>query len=293
MLILNNKLETILNLFDGKEIRSIWDGEKEEYYFSVVDVINALTDSSDARKYWSVLKLRLKKEGSELTTKCSQLKLKSKDGKFYNTDVLDTKGILRLIESVPSNKAEPFKLWLANLGSERIDEVFDPEIAVNRAVEYYRKKGYNDEWIKSRLNGIVDRFKLTDIWKEGGITKPLEYALLTNEIYKGWSNMTASEYKKIKGLRKESLRDNMTDIEIALTNIGEIATRDIAREEHPKGLKENLNIAKRGGGVAKGAKDLYEKETKKSAISQSNSLNYEYIDEKLIEEKKEKISNEG
>ncbi len=156
MLILNNKLETISNLFDGKEIRSIWDDEKEEYYFSVVDVINALTDSSDARKYWSVLKLRLKKEGSELTTKCSQLKLKAKDGKFYNTDVLDTKGILRLIESVPSNKAEPFKLWLANLGSERIDEVFDPEIAVNRAVEYYRKKGYNDEWIKSRLNGIVD-----------------------------------------------------------------------------------------------------------------------------------------
>ena len=282
---MNNKLETISNLFDGKEIRSIWDSEKEEYYFSVVDVINALTNSSDARKYWSVLKLRLKKEGSELTTKCSQLKLKAKDGKFYNTDVLDTKGILRLIESVPSNKAEPFKMWLANLGSERIDEVFDPEIAVNRAVEYYRKKGYNDEWIKARLNGIVDRFKLTDIWKEGGITKPLEYALLTNEIYKGWSNMTASEYKKFKGLRKESLRDNMTDIEVALTNIGEIATRDIAREEHPKGLKENLNVAKRGGGVAKGAKDLYEEETKKSVISQSNSLNYEYIDEKLIEEK--------
>ncbi len=283
---MNNKLETISNLFDGKEIRSIWDSEKEEYYFSVIDVISALTDSSDARKYWSVLKLRLKKEGSELTTFCSQLKLRAKDGKFYNTDVLDTKGILRLIESVPSNKAEPFKLWLANLGSERIDEVFDPEIAVNRAVEYYRKKGYNDEWIKARLNGIVDRFKLTDVWKEGGITKPLEYALLTNEIYKGWSNMTASEYKKFKGLRKESLRDNMTDIEVALTNIGEIATRDIAREEHPKGLKENLNVAKRGGGVAKGAKDLYEKETKKSAISKSNSLNYKYIDnEKLIEEK--------
>ena len=154
------------------------------------------------------------------------------------------------------------------------------EIAVNRAVEYYRKKGYNDEWIKTRLNGIVDRFKLTDIWKEGGITKPLEYALLTNEIYKGWSNMTASEYKKLKGLRKESLRDNMTDIEVALANIGEIAARDIAKVEHPKGLKENLNVAKRGGGVAKGAKDLYEKETKKSAISQSNILNYEYMNEK-------------
>ena len=276
---MNNKLETISNLFEDKEIRSIWDSEKEDYYFSVVDVVSALTESNDARKYWSVLKLRLKKEGSELTTNCSQLKLKSSDGKYYNQDVLDTKGILRLIESVPSPKAEPFKLWLANLGSERIDEVFDPEIAINRAVNYYRNKGYTDEWIKARLMGIVDRFKLTDIWKEGGINKPIEYAMLTNEIYKGWSGMKASEYKKLKGLRKESLRDNMTDIEVALTNIGEIATRDIAREEHPQGLKENLKVAKRGGGVAKGARDLYEKETKKSAISKDNALNYQYVNE--------------
>ena len=284
---MNNKLETISNLFDGKEIRSIWDSEKEEYYFSVVDVIGALTDSKIPKRYWTDLKRKLESEGSQLYENIVQLKMKSlKDGKFYSTDMLETKNVFRLIESIPSPKAEPFKMWLANLGSERIDEVFDPEIAVNRAVEYYRKKGYNDEWIKARLNGIVDRFKLTDVWKEGGITKPLEYALLTNEIYKGWSNMTASEYKKLKGLRKESLRDNMTDIEVALTNIGEIATRDIAREEHPKGLKENLNVAKRGGGVAKGAKDLYEKETKKSAISKSNSLNYKYIDEtKKIEEK--------
>lgn len=236
----NNKLETISNLFEGKEIRSIWDSEKEDYYFSVIDVVNALTESKNSRKYWSVLKIRLKKEGSELTTICSQLKLKSGDGKYYNQDVLDTKGILRLIESIPSQKAEPFKLWLANLGSERIDEVFNPELAVNRAVEYYRSKGYNDEWIKSRLTGIVDRFKLTDIWKEGGISKPIEYALLTNEIYKEWSGMKASEYKEFKGIRKESLRDNMTDIEIALTNVGEIATRDIAKEEHPKGLKEKF-----------------------------------------------------
>jgi len=276
---LKNKLETISNLFEDKEIRSIWDSEKEEYYFSVVDVVSALTESNDARKYWSVLKLRLKKEKSELATNCSQLKLKSSDGKYYNQDVLDTKGILRLIESVPSPKAEPFKLWLANLGSERIDEVFDPEIAINRAVNYYRNKGYTDEWIKARLTGIVDRFKLTDIWKEGGINKPIEYALLTNEIYKGWSGMKANEYKELKGLRKESLRDNMTDIEVALTNIGEIATRDIAREEHPQGLKENLKVAKRGGGVAKGARDLYEKETKKSAISKTNALNYQYVDD--------------
>lgn len=169
------------------------------------------------------MKRKLKSEGSELHENIVQLKMKAQDGKMRETDTLDTKGIFRLIESVPSSKAEPFKVWLANLGSERIDEVFDPEIAVNRAVQYYRNKGYNDEWIKARLNGIVDRFKLTDVWKEGGITKPIEYALLTNEIYKGWSGMKASEYKKLKGLRKESLRDNMTDIEVALTNIGEIA----------------------------------------------------------------------
>ena len=225
-------------------------------------------------------------EQSELSTKCVQLKLQAKDGKLRLTDTLDTKGILRLIESIPSPKAEPFKLWLANLGSERIDEVFDPELAVNRAITYYRNKGYSDEWIKRRLSGIVDRFKLTDVWKEGGITEPTEYAMLTNEIYKGWSGMKASEYKTYKGIRKESLRDNMTDIEVALTNIGEIAPRDIAREEKPQGLKENMKVAKRGGGVAKGARDLYEKETKKSAISNKNSLNYQYVDEKILECKK-------
>lgn len=191
-----------------------------------------------------------------MTTICSQLKLKSRDGKFYKQDVLDTKGILRLIESVSSPKAEPFKMWLVSLGNERIEEVFDPEKAVNRAVQYYRNKGYTDEWIKRRLMSIVDRFKLTDIWKDGGINKPIEYAMLTNEIYKGWSGMKASEYKNYKGIRKESLRDNMTDIEVALTNIGEIAARDIALEEHPQGLKENFKFAKRGGGVAKGARDL-------------------------------------
>ena len=277
---MNNKLETISNLFEDKEIRSIWDSEKEEYYFSVVDIIGALTNANIPRNYWSDLKRKLSVEGSQLHENIVQLKMKSKkDGKSYLTDTLDTKGVLRLIESVPSPKAEPFKLWLANLGSERIDEVFDPEIAINRAVNYYRNKGYTDEWIKARLTGIVDRFKLTDIWKEGGITKPMEYAMLTNEIYTGWSGMKASEYKELKGLRKESLRDNMTDIEVALTNIGEIATRDIAREEHPQGLKENLNVAKRGGGVAKGTRDLYEKETKKSAISKDNALNYQYVDE--------------
>ena len=276
-----NKLETISNLFEGSEIRSIWDSEKEDYYFSVVDVIKALTDSTNARDYWYKLKTRMTdEEKSEVSTNYRQLKMKAQDGKLRVTDTLDTKGILRLIESVPSPKAEPFKMWLASLGSERIDEVFDPEKAVNRAVEYYRRKGYSDEWIKTRLSGIVDRFKLTDIWKSGGIEKPVECALLTNEIYKNWSGMKASEYKQYKGIRKESLRDNMTDIEIALTNIGEIAARDITRVEKPHGLKENMNVAARGGGVAKAARNSYEKETKISAVSKENALNYKYIDDK-------------
>ena len=275
-----NKLETISNLFEDNEIRSIWNNDDEEYYFSVIDVISALTESPRPRKYWNALKTKLDNEGSQLSSKLGQLKLKSqKDGKSYLTDVLDTKGILRLIESVSSPKAEPFKVWLANLGSERIDEVFDPEIAANRVVNYYRNKGYSDEWIKKRLIGIVDRFKLTDIWKDGGIEKPVEYAMLTNEIYKGWSGMKASEYKAYKGIRKESLRDNMTDIEIALTNIGEIAARDIATNEHPQGLNENMKVAKRGGKVANDARISYEKETKKSAISNKNALNYQYVDE--------------
>lgn len=278
---MGNKLETISNLFEGNEIRSIWDSEKEDYYFSVIDVIGALTENNyqKSRNYWKWLKNKLNIEGSELVSNTNQLKLRAQDGKMRETDVLDTKGIFRLIESIPSLKAEPMKLWLANLGSERIDEVFDPELAINRAVTYYRNKGYTDEWIKARLTGIVDRFKLTDVWKEGGITKPIEYAMLTNEIYKSWSGMKASEYKAYKGIRKESLRDNMTDIEVALTNIGEIAARDIARAEHPEGLHENLKVAKRGGQVANDARKSYEKETKKSAISNKNALNYQYIDE--------------
>lgn len=282
-----NKLETISNLFEGKEIRSQWNNDEEEYYFSVVDVINALTDSKNPNDYWYRLKTRMSnEEKSEVSTKCRQLKLKSKDGKYRETDVLDTKGILRLIESVPSPKAEPFKLWLANLGSERIDEVFNPELAINRAVEYYRRKGYGDDWIKERLISIVNRFKLTDIWKEGGIEKPIEFAMLTNEIYKSWSGMKASEYKAYKGIRKESLRDNMTDIEIALTNLGEIATRDIARSENPHGLSENMRVARKGGKVANDAKTSYEKATNRSAVSSENALKYQYInDDKVIEDK--------
>ena len=274
-----DKLETISNLFEGNEIRSIWNNEKEEYYFSVVDVISALTNANIPRNYWSDLKRKLKEEGSQLHEKIVQLKMKSKkDGKNYLTDTLDTKGILRLIESVPSPKAEPFKLWLANLGSERIDEVFDPEIAINRAVDYYRKRGYSDKWIKDRLDGIVDRKRLTDVWKEGGITKNYEYGILTNEIYQEWSGMKASEYKAFKGLRKESLRDNMSDIEVLLTDLGETATRELAKKHKPYGLEQNKKIARMGGNTAKVARDDLEKKLGESVITKNNNLNYKYID---------------
>ena len=282
----NSKLQTISKLFEDSEIRSVWDSEKEEYYFSVVDVVGALTESKEPRKYWSVLKLRLKKEGSELPTNCSQLKLRSLDGKYYNQDVLDTNGILRLIESIPSPKAEPLKLWLARMGKERIDEVFDPELAINRAVDYYRSRGYDDNWIKTRLTGVVDRHKLTDVWKENGINQNYEYAVLTNEIYKEWSGMKASQYKEYKGIRKESLRDNMTDIEVALTDLGEIATRELAKEHKPYGLKENRKIAKLGGHAAKVARDDIEKNLGKSVISRTNALNYKYLEDNKLSKKK-------
>lgn len=283
----NNKLETISNLFEGKEIRSVWDANKEEYYFSVVDVISALTDSKIPKRYWTDLKRNLIKEGSQLYENIVQLKMKSqKDGKNYLTDTLDTKGIFRLIESVPSSKAEPFKVWLAQMGKERIDELFDPEIAINRAIDYYRGRGYSDQWIETRLKGILDRKKLTDVWKENGIKQNYEYAILTNEIYQSWSGMKANEYKEYKNIRKESLRDNMTDIEVALTDLGEIATRELAKEHKPYGLKENKKIAKMGGHAAKVARDDIEKNLGKSIISKTNSLNYKYLDSNKMEKKK-------
>ncbi len=283
-----NSLNTISNLFEGKEIRSIWDAEKEDYYFNVVDVINALTNSKRPKRYWTDLKRNLIKEGSQLYENIVQLKMKSnKDGKNYPADTLDTKGILRLIESVPSPKAEPFKLWLAQMGKERIDEIFDPEIAINRAVEYYRKRGYDDKWIKNRLTGIVDRLKLTDVWKESGITKDYEYGILTNEIYKSWSGMKANKYKEYKNIRKESLRDNMTDIEVVLTDLGEVATRELVKKHKPYGLKENKEIAKRGGKIAKNTRNDLEKELGETVISNKNSLNYKYLDDnkKLLKNK--------
>ena len=280
---MEHRVKSITNLFENKEIRSLWDSEKEDYYFSVVDIVEALTDSPNPRNYWNMVKARLTEEESELYRSCVQLKLKARDGKMRMTDTLDTEGIFRLIESIPSPKAEPLKMWLAKLGKERVDEVFDPSLAVNRAVDYYRRRGYSDEWIKVRLNGIIDRKKLTDVWKDGGIEKDYEYAILTNEIYSSWSGMSAKQYKQFKGLRKEPLRDNMTDVEVVLTDLGEISTREIAKEQKPKGLKENIIIAKKGGNIAKIARFGLEEEIGKTIISKDNALSYQYIDDKKQE----------
>ena len=281
---MDNKLATITNLFEGKKIRSIWNAEKEDYYFSVIDVISVLTESNDPSHYWRTLKSRMIKEGNETVTNCDTFKFKAKDGKMRETDTLDTKGIFRLIESIPSPKAEPFKMWLASLGSERIDEVFDPEIAIKRAIEYYRKRGYDDKWIETRIKATLDRNKLTDVWKDGGITEDFEYGILTNEIYKEWAGMTASEYKSYKGIRKENLRDNMSDVEVALTNLGEIATRELAKEHKPFGLEQNKKIAKMGGNTAKVAKEDLERKLGKKVISSNNQLKYKYKDDyKMID----------
>ena len=285
---MDNKLATITQLFDGKEIRSIWDAEKEDYYFSVVDVILVLTDSPNPRDYWYRLKTRMtEEEKSEVSTKCRQLKMKAQDGKLRSTDALDTKGIFRLIESIPSPKAEPFKMWLAKLGSDKIDEAFDPSKGIDQMIDFYLKKGYSLEWIEARIKAIINRKKLTNTWKENGVTEGVEYAILTNDIYKEWSGMTAQEYKSYKGIRKENLRDNMTDLEVAITNIGELATREIAKNEKPTGLSNNRKVAKRGGGVAKRTKDFFEEETGSKVISKDNSLNYQYLDDSKLIGKKE------
>lgn len=284
----NNKLKTITSLFEGYEIRSVWDKDLEDYFFSVIDVIFALTDTPRPRKYWNDLKKKLSNEGSQLSDKIGQFKMLAKDEKMRETDVLDTKGILRLIESVPSPKAEPFKLWLASLGKERIDEIFDPEKAINRAINYYHKKGYDDAWIRMRLISIIDRKQLTKVWKDNGVKNPSDYANLTNEIYKAWSGMKANEYKEYKGIKKQSLRDNMTPIELSLANLGEVATRELTKENKPKNLEENKKIARKGGNVSKVARDNLEKELGRSVISKENNLGYRYIDEnKQIKEKED------
>ena len=274
-----DKLETISNLFEGKEIRSIWNKEQEEYYFSVVDVVNALAEPKDARKYWSSLKSRLKKEGSEVTTNCSQLKMLAPDGKIRLRDAMKTNDIFRLIESIPSPKAEPFKVWLANLGSEKIDEVFDPSKGIDQMIDIYLKKGYTLEWIEARIKAVIDRKKLTKVWQNNGIKEGKEYGILTNEIYKEWSGMTASEYKSYKEIRKENLRDNMSRLEVILTDLGEAATEELAKKHRPQGLEANKKIAKLGGHAAKSARDDLEKNLGESVITSKNNLNYKYIDD--------------
>ena len=275
-----NKMHLINKIFNNETIRTIWDKESEKYYISVVDIVGVISESDNPRNYWKVLKYRLKKEGNESVTNCNQLKLKASDGKYYNTDVCDIEGMFRIIESIPSKNAEPVKLWLAKLGSERVDEVFDPSIAAQRSIDLYRAKGYDEKWIAKRIKGIQDRRGLTDVWKDGGITESNEYAILTNEIYKEWSGMTAQQYKSFKGLRKESLRDNMSDIEVALADLGELATREIAKKKKPQGLDENIDVARRGGKIAGDTRQNLENELGESVVTNSNALNYEYIDEK-------------
>ena len=278
-----NQMHLINKMFNSETIRTIWNREEQKYYISVVDIVGVLSESDNPRNYWKVLKHRLKKEGNESVTNCNQLKLKSLDGKYYNTDVVDIEGMLRIIESIPSKNAEPIKLWLARLGRERIDEVFDPSITVQRAIDTYRAKGYDEEWIIKRIKGIQDRKKLTDVWKKGGVTEEIEFAILTNDIYKEWSGMTANEYKEFKGLRKESLRDNMDELEVLLADIGETTTRKLAEKHKPIGLKENRIIAKEGGTIANNTRKDIESRLGENIVNKSNSLKYEYVDNNKIE----------
>ena len=276
-----------IQLFEDQKIRTAWDAEQEEWYFSVVDVVGALTDQPDTRhaaKYWSVLKTRLKKEGSELPTNCSQLKLKSADGKRYLTDVADTEQLLRIIQSIPSPKAEPFKLWLAQVGRERIEETIDPEQAIDRALETYLKKGYSEEWVHQRLLAIRIRNELTEEWKKRGVAKGKEYAILTDEIYRAWSGMTTQQYKRLKGLRKENLRDNMSDLELVLTMLAEASTTDISKTAKPKGLAENQVVARRGGNVAGVARRALEAETGRPVVTAQNADDFRRLVTDLVED---------
>ena len=278
-------MHLINKIFNNETIRTVWDKEQEKYYISIVDLVGVLTESDRPRKYWSDLKSKLKQEGNEVSEKIGQLKLKSQDGKYRLTDVCDIEEMFRIIESIPSKNAEPIKQWLAKLGSERIDEVFDPSIAAERAIDLYRAKGYDEVWIQKRIKGMQGRKKLTDVWKDGGVTTSTEYAILTNEIYKSWSGMSAKEYKEYKGLRKESLRDNMSDIEVTLADLGELATREIAKKRNPQGLKENIEIAKCGGRIANNTRADLEKEIGESVITKDNALSYQYEEDKFIESK--------
>lgn len=274
------QMHLINKMFNDKTIRTVWNKEEEKYYISVIDIVTVLmeNDYQESRNYWKVLKHRLKKEGNETVTNCNQLKLVAPDGKLRMTDVADTEQLLRLIQSVPSKKAEPFKLWLASVGSERIDEISDPEIAIQRALNYYQRLGYSDEWIAQRLRSIEIRKDLTNQWDKGGIKQGLEYALLTDEITRSWSGMKTKEYKQHKGLKKESLRDNMTNAELVLNMLAELSATEIAKNENPMGLAENMAVAKRGGNVARQARLQLEQETGKKVVSGANSKLLKRVD---------------
>lgn len=262
-----------VKMFEGSQIRSVWDNEREEWYFSVVDVIGSLTESNNPRDYWYRVKKRMsEEERSELSTFCRQLKLKSTDGKSYKTDVADMQGIFRIIQSVPSPKAEPFKMWLAEVGKERIDEIIDPELTIDRALESYARKGYSREWINQRLQAIQVRKELTDTWQDHGVKGGNEYAILTNEISKAWSGMTTREYKDFKGLKKENLRDNMSTTEPILNMLAETATKDIAEATNPQGLDENKQVAQDGGSIAGDARKSIEARTGKPVITSKNAI---------------------
>ena len=260
-----------IRLFEERKVRAIWDDEQEEWYFSIVDVISILTDSPNPRKYWSVLKTRLKRECSELTTNCSQLKMQAADGKKYLTDVANTEQLFRLIQSVPSPKAEPFKLWIAQVAKERLDQMQDPELSIEQAMADYKRLGYSDNWINQRLKSIEIRKDLTDEWKKRGLEEGLHFATLTDIIYKSWSDMTSKEYKRFKGLRKENLRDNMTNKELVLNMLAELSTKEISEASEPDTFSEHINVAQQGGEVARNARLELEAKTGKSVISPLNA----------------------
>ena len=269
-----------IQLFEDQKIRVAWDAEREEWYFSIVDVVGVLTDSPDyntGRKYWNKLKQRLKEEGSELVTNCHQLKMRAADRKNRLTDVADTEQLLRIIQSIPSKKAEPFKAWLAMVGRERIEETIDPEQAIDRALETYLKKGYSEEWVHQRLLAIRIRNELTDEWSKRGVQRGKEYAILTDEITRAWSGMSTRQYKDFKGLKKENLRDNMSNLELVLTMLAEASTTDIAKAEQPQGFDENQSVARRGGNVAGVARQALEAETGKPVVTSQNAENFRQL----------------
>lgn len=273
--------ENQIQLFEGQQVRYVWDSEKEKYFFSVVDVIQVLTDSPRPRKYWNALKTKLLAEGSELSANMGQLKLPSSDGKKYLTDVADTEQVFRLIQSIPSKKAEPFKLWLASLGQERLNQLQDPELSIEQAIKDYRRLGYSEAWINQRIKTIEIRKGLTDEWKRGGMDEKKDYASLTDIISQAWSGMTTKQYKEYKGLRKENLRDNMTNVELMLNGLAEAAATEMSKRENPKGFAENANIAHRGGNVAHVARKQLEQELGDTVISNKRALNFTQPPEEL------------